>query len=166
MTTRLFIFVASLSLALALPAGAAGGFDQYGYNYGARNFVGPADGVDRVLDGAVWGDPAYANDHLKMKWTAEWDRGNAEGWTDPAGYEGAWTDNQWNGQVPDGSGETWHYKIKWSAECAGGIFPEIASTEDEPVCIWGQFELVMSHGTVANDHFWDVHAIPSGYGVN
>jgi len=43
------------------------GFDEFGYNYQARIFVGSADGVDRLLDGKVWGDPTYANDHLKMK---------------------------------------------------------------------------------------------------
>ena len=40
------------------------GFDQFGYNYKARIFVGAADGVDRSLDGRVWGDTTYANDHL------------------------------------------------------------------------------------------------------
>jgi hypothetical protein len=49
----------------ALPALAGGGFDEYGYNPTARNFVGAADGVDRNLDGTVWGDPTYANDHLR-----------------------------------------------------------------------------------------------------
>ncbi len=30
-------------------AKAGGGFDEFGYNYTARIFVGPADGYDRVL---------------------------------------------------------------------------------------------------------------------
>src|SRR3989344_1625247 len=55
----------------AKPADA--GFDQFGYNYTARLFSGKADGTDRNLDGAVWGDPAYANDHLKMTWSKAWD---------------------------------------------------------------------------------------------
>jgi hypothetical protein len=33
--------------------------------------LGKADGVDRVLDGKVWGDPTYANDWLVMKWSKE-----------------------------------------------------------------------------------------------
>ncbi len=49
------------------------GFDEFGYNYTARIFVGPADGVDRNLDGKVWGDPTYANDRLKMVWSKAWD---------------------------------------------------------------------------------------------
>ena len=45
------------------------GFDQFSYNRQARLFQGPADGVDRMLDGMVWGDPTSANDHLEMKWS-------------------------------------------------------------------------------------------------
>jgi hypothetical protein len=33
-----------------------GAVDEFGYNYTARIFAGAADGVERVLDGAVWGD--------------------------------------------------------------------------------------------------------------
>ncbi|MDO8691845.1 MAG: hypothetical protein Q7R39_17880 [Dehalococcoidia bacterium] len=89
---------------------AAGGFDQFGYNYQARVFVGPADGVDRTLDGAVSGDPTYANDHLVMKWSKAWDNARFHGapWTPDA-----WVDNEWNGSVPGGSGESEHCKIVW-----------------------------------------------------
>jgi len=88
----------------------AAGFDEFGYNYKARIFVGKADGVDRVLDGKVWGDPTYANDHLVMKWSKAWDdaRFHDAPWTCDA-----WEDNEWNGAVPGGSGEVWHYKIIW-----------------------------------------------------
>jgi hypothetical protein len=34
----------------ATPIMAKSGFDEFGYNYQARVFVGKADGVDRVLD--------------------------------------------------------------------------------------------------------------------
>lgn len=54
---------------------AQGGFDQYGYNYEARMFVGPADGIDRNLDGTVYGYPTCARDYLVMNWNAEWERG-------------------------------------------------------------------------------------------
>ncbi|HEY5489598.1 MAG TPA: hypothetical protein VIK25_00280, partial [Gemmatimonadaceae bacterium] len=83
------------------------GFDEFGYNRCARIFVGKADGVDNVLDGKVWGDPTYANDHLTMKWNAAWDACNAVGVADPlrkAACTGAWTNNEWNGKVPGGSG--------------------------------------------------------------
>lgn len=133
------------------------GFDDLGYNRTARIFVGPADGVDGVLDGKIYGDPTYAADHLKLKWNAEWDRGNDEGWSNPP-YD-AWEDNQWNGMKPGGSGETWHYKIKWVGACGGYGTP----TGDGGYCIWGQFEVVSSHGTYLGEHFWDAHAIPTGY---
>lgn len=97
----------------------AGGFDEFGYNYDARIFVGLADGVDRVLDGKVWGDPTYANDRLVMKWSKAWDdaRFNGAPWTPEA-----WCTNERNGRVPGGSGEVWHYKFIW-------VGPEL---EDSP----------------------------------
>lgn len=161
------LIVATISLVLGLLAynstavlANEKGFDEFGYNRQANIFVGAADGVDRNLDGKVWGDPTYANDHLKMKWNEEWNRGNAEGWNDPDGYYGAWTDNQWNGKIPNGSGEIWYYKIRWVGPCGstGNSLPSGG------YCIWGQFEVSMSHGTVANEHFWDAHAIPAGFG--
>ncbi len=82
------LMIAVLALNLATPALAAGpkGFDEFGYNYQARLFNGPADGVDRLLDNAVWGDDAYANDHLVMKWSKAWDdaRFNGAAWTPDA----------------------------------------------------------------------------------
>lgn len=135
------------------------GFDKYGYNYQAQLFNGLADGVDRNLDGAYWGNTTFANDRLKMSWSEAWDEAAFHGaeWTCDA-----WTDNQWNGRVPDGSGQTWHYRIVW-------VGPEL---EDSPCWreggypVWGQFEVIMSHGTVANQHFWDAHAIPAGFGAH
>src|SRR3990170_7266858 len=99
------IYAALAASALFLTAGAAlaaGGFDQFGYNRTARIFNGT---------GSSWclqrGAPAnclgiYSPDKLVMKWNAEWDRGNAEGWTDPP-YD-AWENNEWNGNTPGGSG--------------------------------------------------------------
>jgi hypothetical protein len=136
---------------------ATGGFDEFGYNYRARVFVGAADGVDRNLDGMVWGDPTYANDHLKMKWSKGWDDARFHGgdWTPDA-----WEDNQWNGMKPGGSGETWHYKIQWVGPCGSDGDP----LPDGGYCIWGQFEVIMSHGTFDAEHFWETHANPAGYG--
>ena len=158
--SSILLAVAFLVQNLALSSAAKPadkGFDELGYNRNARIFNGPADGVDGTLDGTAYGDPTYGTDHLKMKWNAEWDRGNAENWSN--GPYAAWIDNQWNGSVPGGSGENWHYKIKWIDECGSTGTP----TTNGGYCIWGQFEVVMSHGTVANEHFWDTHAKPSGY---
>lgn len=148
----------------ALAAGKGGGFDEYGYNYQARIFVGKADGVDRNLDGAVWGDPTYANDILVMKWSKAWEdamRGDAP-WTPDA-----WLTNEWNGAVLGGSGEVWHYKIIW-------VGPELENSpywREGGYPVWGQFEVIMDQGmeqgTQPGQH--TVHeilalALPNGLG--
>ena len=133
------------------------GFDEFGYNYQARVFVGKADGVDRVLDGKFWGDPTYANDHLVMKWSKAWDdaRFNGAPWSPEA-----WASNEWNGMVTGGSQEVWHYKIVW-------VGPQL---ENSPYCrkggyaVWGQFEVILSQGVTGGQHIWEAHATPSGYG--
>lgn len=135
-------------------------FDEFGYNDQARIFVGSADGVDRMLDGLLWGSPAYANDHLVMKWNEEWDRGNDEDWLNGP-YE-AWINNEWNGQMPGGSGEIWHYKIIW----VGTSLEASSYWVEGGYPVWGQFEVVFSQGTFANEHFWDAHANPSGFGAS
>lgn len=157
-----FIFSSVFVVAIAVSgiALAKGGFDEFGYNDNARIFNGAADGVDRNLDGTVWGDATYGVDHLNMKWNAEWDRGNDEGWANPP-YE-AHLDNKWNGAVPGGSGENWIYKIIW----VGTELEESPYWREGGYPIWGQFEVIMSQGTVAGEHFWDAHAIPTGYGFN
>jgi hypothetical protein len=160
---RMKLLLTALALLAVLvgsvaPVFAQGGFDQFGYNYQARIFVGKADGVDRILDGKVWGDPTYANDHLVMKWSKGWDDARFHGapWT-PA----AWEDNEWNGNVEGGSGEIWHYKIIWVGSAGEGSL----YWREGGYLVWGQFEVIMSHGTVANEHIWETHATPTGYGV-
>jgi hypothetical protein len=142
--------------ALSVPALAAGGgTDAFGYNYRARIFVGAADGVDRLLDNTVWGDPTYANDHLVMKWSKAWDEARFHGapWT-----RDAWVTNEWNGNVPGGSDTTEHVKIIWVG----------TDLEDSPYwiiggyAIWGEFEAVMDQGTDATGHWWLAHAAPNG----
>jgi len=158
---RVLVFLLALSLVCiptSLFAKNGSGFDEYGYNYQARIFVGPADGVDRSLDGAVWGDPTYANDHLVMKWSKAWDDARFHGapWTPEA-----WEDNEWNGMVPGGSGEVWHYKIIW-------VGPQLESSpywREGGYPIWGEFEVIMDQGTSQGEgHSWYAHAIPCGYG--
>ena len=135
------------------------GFDEFGYNYQARIFNGKADGVDRIIDGEVWGDATYANDHLVMKWSKAWDDARFQGseWSPDA-----WCSNEWNGMVPGGSGEVWHYKIVWVGLPCNDTNP---NWRDGGYCIWGEFEVIMSHGTVEGQHIWETHATPTGYGA-
>ena len=137
---------------------AGGGFDEFGYNYDARIFVGDADGVDRSLDRTVWGDSTYASDHLVMKWSKSWDdaRFNGAPWDCSA-----WDTNEWNGMMPDGTQENWHYKIVW-------VGPDLENSEcwrEGGYPIWGQFEVIEDHGMSPSGHFTYAHAQPSGLGT-
>lgn len=96
--TLLLVLVLVLSFGVTVLA-KGGGFDEFGYNDRARIFVGPADGVDRDLDGTVWGDSTYANDRLVMKWNQAWDACNEAGNDDEEACAGAWVTNEWNGMV-------------------------------------------------------------------
>ncbi len=150
-----FVLITS---SVALASSNNKGFDEFGYNYQARMFVGAADGVDRALDGKVWGDATYANDHLKMTWSKAWHeaRFNGAPWTC-----NAWVDNQWNGMKPDGSQETWHYKIVW----VGHELENSPCWREGGYPIWGDFEVIFFHGTSEGEHVWETHALPSGYGT-
>lgn len=154
--------VAGLLLALtAVPAMAAQpngkGFDEFGYNYQARVFVGLADGVDRNLDGMVWGDATYANDYLVMKWSKAWDNARFHGaeWNPDA-----WCTNEWSGMTPGGSQEVWQYKIIWVGE---GLQSSVY-WRDGGYAIWGQFEVIISHGLAEGEHEWEALATPCGLG--
>lgn len=164
MTKRISISILVISLLLLsiTTAFAAKGFDEAGYNRTARIFNGTGWSwcMDKVGDDAWCTDylGASANDKLIMKWNAEWDRGNAEVWSDPP-YD-AWLNNQWNGKTKGGSGDTWHYKFVWDEGCKDNGLP---STEGG-YCIWGQFAVLMDHGSTGNQHIWFAHGKPSGYG--
>lgn len=155
---KLLVLCVVLAL-LSAPAAtlAQGGFDQYGYNYEARMFVGPADGIDRILDGKVFGVASNARDHVVMNWNAEWDRGQNESWSNPPYYD-AWMTQNWNGQVPGGSGERWILKNIWVGQCG----PEWTPLPDGGYCNHSQFEYIYFRGTVADDNLWLVHALPAG----
>jgi len=138
------------------------GFDQYGYNRTARIFNGT--GTQWCLARHAPADclGAYTLDHLVMKWNAEWDRGNAEGWTDPDGYR-AWEDNEWNGNCDGCSGAVWHYKIQWVGACGS----DGTVLADGGYCIWGQFSVLMDQGhdpNLGTGHIWFTLATPNGYG--
>lgn len=142
-------------MAVRLYADQTGGFDKYGYNYKARIFVGRADGVDRNLNGLFNGYPKYANDELVMKWSKAWDDARFHG---AAWQPGAWLINEWNGKVPGGTGEVWHYKIIW-------VGPEEQSSPywvegGEP--IWDDKEIIFSQGINDLGHVWEVLAQPAG----
>lgn len=144
----------------------ANGFDEFGYNDTARNFVGTCKSwhMGKFLSTEAQAEAycgVYSDDMLKMSWNEEWDRGNLEGWSDPNGYEGAWTDNVWNGRKKGGSGENWHYRIKWVGSCGADYTP----LPSGGYCLWGQFEVLMDHGSNADhEHVWLGHSIPAGYG--
>lgn len=152
----------ALLLGGALPqALAAGGFNQYGYNYGAKIFSGPADGVDKNINGKVWGDPTYANDHLVMKWNTAWNDCNANGYDDPAFCAGAWVTNEWNGNVKGGTGWSEHIKIIW----VGSAGENSSYWVDGGYSVWGNYE-VISDRAMDPDHIKYVWAAgsPSGLG--
>lgn len=136
------------------------GFNEFGYNDNARIFSGLADGVDRMLDGKVWGDATYANDRLVMKWNAAWDACNDNGYDNPAFCLGAWTTNEWNGNVQGGSGYTEHVKIIWVGS-AGEQSPYFVPGGS---MIWNNYEVIMDQGTTPGGHEWYAKGTPNGLG--
>lgn len=155
----LSLFVAFVLVIGAGTVSAAGGFNEFGYNYDARIFNGLADGVDKVLDGNVWGSPTYANDHVVMKWNEAWDNCNAV--RTPENCKGAWTDNEWSGKTKDGSGEVWHYKIVWIGNYTTN--PELVP--EGAYGVWGEYAVIMDQGNGSSGHVWYAHGIPAGYGA-
>ena len=160
----LVLGLTSVSLAGAPGGKGKKGFNEAGYNRVAKIFNGTGwEWCMEKVGSETWcenylGD--YADDKLIMKWNSEWDRGNEEGWTNPP-YR-AWTTNHWNGKVPGGSGETWFYKFVWNEGCVKNSVPSQDTQKGAAYCIWGQFAVVMSHGTVGNEHIWEVLLKPAG----
>jgi hypothetical protein len=140
------------------------GFDQNGYNDCAGIFNGT--GSSWCVAGGQSPDcmAPFSNDKVIMKWNKAWTACNDSA-GDPLACAGAWTDNEWNGNVAGGSGTVWHYKIKWvGLPCdetnlnwsAGGY------------CIWGGYEVLMDQGhdpSQGPGHIWFAHAKPNGYGT-
>jgi hypothetical protein len=164
---RLGALVFALALVLAMSATAYAakpadtGFNANGYNYNARIFSGTADGVDKLLDGMVWGDPTYAKDHLVMKWNAAWDACNANGYDSDAFCLGAWDTNEWNGNVPGGSGETDHAKIIWVGSLANHGLDHWV---DGGLRIWGNYEIIFEQGNYGTGHEFYVKSARPGLG--
>lgn len=145
----------------------APGFDQFGYNYNARIFVGKADGVDRMLDGEVWGDPTYANDHLVMDWSAGWDcarfsRSCGKGDTPGVWTPQAWLDNEWSGvNQTTGKHYTEHYKIIW----VGSSLQNSRYWRSGGTPIWGEFEIIQDVYTEKGIHY-NFTVQPAGFGAS
>jgi hypothetical protein len=173
------VLIGSLTIA---PAFAGGGFDEYGYNWKARTFVGTYEsyymeryGVyDHATAEAACG--IYAHDKLVVKWSmawqmAEWgpngirEDGDELPWTSDAWCINEWNGavgRQWGGGIVEGSGEVEHVKIIW-------VGPEL---EDSPYwreggyAIWGEFEVILDFycGPAVEGIEWYALATPNGLG--
>lgn len=139
--------------ALLLGGMAATAFAAGVYSQAGNVFSGPASALGI-------GAP-YANDHLVMKWNAQWNNCNANGYDNPTYCLGAMLDNEWNGNVPNGSGVSEHYKIIWVGS-AGEASPYWRAGG---YLIWNNYEVIMDQGTDASVHTWYALATPNGYGA-
>jgi hypothetical protein len=142
------------------------GFDQWGYNYQARMFLGKY--CDAYRD-AAWCQ-AYTDVSLMMKWNDAWlsnkdcdDDGLLDrhyGFDDYIG-SGAWLTNHMAGNYEmDGKNCKWTYFTKIIAVPAdatldGGVWYAVDGTEIGPT-IWGQFATIQ---TVENDPCAGIHGI-------
>jgi len=172
MTNKTLTFgIIALTLLATVGTVMAVGNGWTGYNYGAGIFVGTgvqyctqkySNPTDQASCLAYLG--IYQNDKVTMKWNAEWDRGNTEGWSSPP--YAAYLDNEWNGRFPGGSGQVWHYKFKWVGLPCDNTNPLWAPGG---YCIWGQFEVLMDQGIDPNigpGHIFYALAKPNGYGAS
>lgn len=93
-----------------------------------------------------------------MKWNAEWDRGNLDGWAN--GPYDAWCTNEWNGSIPGGSGESETIKIIW----VGTDLEDSTLWREGGYAIWGQFEVIMDNYVGQGEHAVLAHAVSNGLG--
>lgn len=163
--------VVSVALLGALPvvAQAAGGkgFDEYGYNDSARIFVGTGSSwcqgklgwTKEQCDAYL---APYGSDQLVMKWNKAWDECNEAGNDDASACAGATLTNEWNGNIPGGSGETEHFKCIWvGSEGEASIYWQPGG-----YVIWGNYEAIMDQGMEAGHVHWvAAHATPNGFGA-
>jgi hypothetical protein len=120
------------------------GFDAAGWNLCAGLFNGTVNG-----------------DNLVMKWNAQYDICNAAGTDLAAVCLGAWISNEWNGNVPGGSGIVSRYKIIW----VGPLGETSPYWVAGGYSIWGSYEIVLWEGTYPGYGHLLVNAHPSGYGA-
>ena len=175
MNFKNFLAVAAASVvmtaAFTFPALAANGnntngFNQYGYNDNARVFVGTcltwAEAEPMTEAQALAYCGAYSNDKLVMKWNAQWDNCNAANNDQASSCLGATLTNEWNGMVPNGSGDTEHVKVIW----VGSEGKSSPYWQPGGYSIWGSYEAIMDQGMVDGVHTVWAHAIPNGFGVS
>lgn len=160
-TKYLFVLTAAVALLAMVGTVSATGWTGYHKN---NIFVGTGyQWCDQKLGWTAAQCDSFlgtsAPDKITMKWNEKWDLCNAAGNNDPSACTGAWTDNEWNGNVPGGDGMIWHYKIVWSQTCANG-----ETLTDGGYCIWGSYEVLMDQGTFDGLHSFFAHATPNGYG--
>lgn len=140
------------------------GFNEAGFKSTARIFNGTY--LEWCMDSyhdleycdRVYGP--WAEDKVIMKWNAEWDRGNAEGWTDDS-YQARMTLIV-NGNIPGGTGDNYSNKIVWNGPC--GV--EGAPLENGGYCMWGQFAVIMAKSAQKGGLIWLAHTTPTGFGAN
>ncbi len=131
----LFVF-SLLLMSLPAPSEAAGGYDQWGYNYQANSFNGYYGNYTRppVL--------VTSGDHLSMKWNDAWMDENK---VRHAGYSsyldsGAWLTNHIR-YMEDGKLQTYFVKIvaaKSSWTLTAGYWYDAGGAPMGPE-IWGEF---------------------------
>lgn len=113
----------------------------------------------------------FANDKVVMKWSDEWEKGEAEYWANPP-YNKAWVIESWNGNVKDGSGYSQYWKYRWDEGCATTHTPSATGG----YC-WGSapFIILMERWKVPYSPYpwwtwqyidgkWYNHAAPAGVG--
>lgn len=147
------------------------GFDQYGYNYQAHQFVGTYDSSDRNIDGTYWGSTGdFVDDSLAMKWSDDWlanrdcdlngklDRGSAA----PYGTSQGWLTNHVIGDYDsDGDGSqdahfTDFVKIVWVGPGGDlwGQYTIVQEVWNDPVGgLLGLLTKVGAPGFGLNDHW-------------
>ncbi len=155
------IIMAIVLVAIPLTSAFAGGFDQYGYNDVAHIFNGTGSSWCLAGGQAASCMGAYSNDNLIMKWNEAWDACNANGYDNPAFCAGAWTTNEWNGMMPDGSQSNWHYKMIWVGSAAEASPYWIAGGYS----IWGNYEVIQDFGFDPSGHYKYAYTRP-GLGLN
>lgn len=153
-----------LSLAALSGMASAQGFN--GYNLKANVFVGTY--TQWCVQSGYGTNASCAsefgstgNDIVVMKWNAQWNNCNNNGYTNPTYCAGAWVDNEINGKVPGGDNTVWHYKIIW-------VGPEGASSSywlPGGYSIWGNYEVIMDQGINGTVHTINAIATPDGYGA-
>ena len=138
-----------LIFALLIPSVvfAAGGFDQWGYNYGAHLFNGFYGNYSRPVT------PVSEGDKLIMKWNDAWLSTTRER---PASYigSGAWLTNHMSGSYigDDGKDHTWTYFVKIVAMPTVGY----DCTQLNGYPIWGAMCVVQE---INNDPYAGIHGV-------